>query len=151
MQAARSPEPCEGIIMCCVSLSLLHARRPDQDAHARFRLDLERARAEGFRMGAKLVRGAYMLHERERAAQKGYPSPVWDTIEETHACYDRRARPTAACSFGGSCAAPCGGHVPPFFFPMCPSQHETVIYSCAVRAGWCRRPSMQCSTTGQSS
>lgn len=35
------------------------------------------------------VRGAYVKLERARAAELGYPSPIWDTIEGTHACYDR--------------------------------------------------------------
>ena len=41
--------------------------------------------------GAKLVRGAYMYLERDRAKQKGYPSPIWPSIEQTHANYDRCA------------------------------------------------------------
>lgn len=41
--------------------------------------------------GAKLVRGAYMYLERDRANKKGYPSPIWPSIEETHANYDRCA------------------------------------------------------------
>ncbi len=32
-----------------------------------------------------------MYLERERAAKKGYPSPIWPTIEQTHANFDRRA------------------------------------------------------------
>lgn len=59
-----------------------------KDSHDRILVDLERARREGYKFGCKLVRGAYMMLERERAAEKGYPSPVWDTKEETHACYD---------------------------------------------------------------
>ena len=38
----------------------------------RLHLDLERARREGWQFGAKLVRGAYMEHERARAAALGY-------------------------------------------------------------------------------
>ena len=59
-----------------------------KDSHDRMLVDLERSRREGYKFGCKLVRGAYMVLERERAEDKGYPSPVWDTKEETHACYD---------------------------------------------------------------
>lgn len=36
----------------------------------------ERARAGGYVLGVKLVRGAYMEKERERAEKLGYPSPI---------------------------------------------------------------------------
>jgi proline dehydrogenase len=51
--------------------------------------DMERARRDGYKFGAKLVRGAYMTLERRRAAERGYPSPIWDTLADTHANYDR--------------------------------------------------------------
>lgn len=35
------------------------------------------ARKEGFKPGVKLVRGAYMERERRRAAEMGYPSPIY--------------------------------------------------------------------------
>jgi proline dehydrogenase len=35
-----------------------------------------RAREKGYLLGAKLVRGAYMDKERERAREMGYPSPI---------------------------------------------------------------------------
>ncbi|MBK0402400.1 proline dehydrogenase family protein [Adhaeribacter sp. BT258] len=39
-------------------------------------------------LGIKLVRGAYWEKERERAAQKGQPSPVFDTKEGTDKSFD---------------------------------------------------------------
>jgi proline dehydrogenase len=38
--------------------------------------DIQQAKAEGFILGAKLVRGAYMEIERARAKNKEYPSPI---------------------------------------------------------------------------
>ncbi len=52
-------------------------------------LDIERSRREGFKFGAKLVRGAYMYLERQRAVDLKFPSPVWESLEETHANYNR--------------------------------------------------------------
>lgn len=51
--------------------------------------DLDRGAREGFKFGAKLVRGAYMQLERQRALERGYPSPIMDTADDTHANYDR--------------------------------------------------------------
>lgn len=62
---------------------------PQQDSHSRLQTDLERARREGFLFGAKLVRGAYMQLERQRALDRGYPSPIMDTADDTHRNYDR--------------------------------------------------------------
>lgn len=69
-----------------------------QDSHERIVLDMQRARQEGFLFGAKLVRGAYLHLERGRAEEKGYPSPIHDNIEATHANYDRSATYTASLS-----------------------------------------------------
>jgi proline dehydrogenase len=38
--------------------------------------EIELAKAGGYKVGAKLVRGAYMEKERKRAAEKNYPSPI---------------------------------------------------------------------------
>jgi proline dehydrogenase len=43
----------------------------------------KRAKKEGYSLGIKIVRGAYMEKERERAKEKGYLSPICDTKEAT--------------------------------------------------------------------
>jgi proline dehydrogenase len=48
----------------------------------------EDGKAQGYFIGAKLVRGAYMEKERERAIQKNYPSPINNTKAESDRDYD---------------------------------------------------------------
>lgn len=43
----------------------------------------------GYNLGIKLIRGAYMEEERGLARELGYESPVWNTIEDTHAAYNK--------------------------------------------------------------
>lgn len=50
------------------------------------------AQQKGYFMGAKLVRGAYMEKERERAVKMGYPSPIQDTKENSDRDYDLALR-----------------------------------------------------------
>jgi proline dehydrogenase len=47
-----------------------------------------RAEESGFIVGIKLVRGAYMEKERERADRKGYPSPIQIDKKHTDADFD---------------------------------------------------------------
>ena len=46
------------------------------------------AKLDGYFLGVKLVRGAYVEKERERAKKMGYPSPVHSTKEATDQDYD---------------------------------------------------------------
>ncbi|NCX95775.1 MAG: proline dehydrogenase [Chitinophagia bacterium] len=47
------------------------------------------AQKEGYLLGAKLVRGAYMEKERKRAEAMGYPSPIQPNKEATDADYNQ--------------------------------------------------------------
>ncbi|MDC9722863.1 MAG: proline dehydrogenase family protein [Urechidicola sp.] len=52
----------------------------------------ERAKAQGFHIGMKLVRGAYLEKENERAEELGYPTPICKSKEETDKNYDDALR-----------------------------------------------------------
>ncbi|UIR57740.1 proline dehydrogenase family protein [Sphingobacterium sp. SRCM116780] len=58
------------------------------DKLASLKADLAYANTQNFFIGAKIVRGAYMEIERQRAAEKGYPDPIQPTKEATDADYD---------------------------------------------------------------
>ena len=48
----------------------------------------EKAKVDGFYIGMKLVRGAYMEKEHERAKEKGYPTPICASKQATDDNYD---------------------------------------------------------------
>jgi proline dehydrogenase len=50
---------------------------------------IRRARTEGYKLGIKIVRGAYIEKERERAKRYGYRSPINTTKEDTDREYDK--------------------------------------------------------------
>lgn len=52
----------------------------------------EAAVERNFILGAKLVRGAYMEKERERAVEKGYPSPIMPDKESSDRDYDESVK-----------------------------------------------------------
>lgn len=54
--------------------------------------NLKYAKEKGFKLGAKLVRGAYMEKERKRAEEKGYPDPINETKENTDWDYNEAVR-----------------------------------------------------------
>jgi len=53
---------------------------------------VEAAEKRNFILGMKLVRGAYMEKERERAAERGYPSPIQSDKESTDRDYNEALR-----------------------------------------------------------
>lgn len=46
----------------------------------------------GWKLGIKLVRGAYLVQENQRAKEKGVPSPICDTKADTDRGYDEAIR-----------------------------------------------------------
>lgn len=75
------------------------------DSLANLKEAFHRAAMHNYFLGVKLVRGAYMEKERERAAERGYPSPIYPTKEETDGafnkalqfCMDNKQRVSVMC------------------------------------------------------
>lgn len=62
------------------------------DRLAFLKSSFEKAQQQGYLLGAKLVRGAYMEKERKRAEEMGYPSPIQPDKEATDRDYDAAVR-----------------------------------------------------------
>lgn len=60
-----------------------------QEAFDTVSMDVELSRREGWHFAAKLVRGAYMHQERERAKELGYDDPINPHYESTNTMYHR--------------------------------------------------------------
>lgn len=58
------------------------------DKLASLKADFAYAKLQNFHLGAKIVRGAYMEIERERAAERGYPSPIQKNKEGSDTDYN---------------------------------------------------------------
>lgn len=62
------------------------------DKLASLQADFAYAQTQNFYLGAKIVRGAYMEIERERAAELGYPSPIQPNKEASDRDYNEAIR-----------------------------------------------------------
>ncbi|QDZ24515.1 proline dehydrogenase [Chloropicon primus] len=60
-----------------------------KDSRGRLEKDLELAKSEGWVFAAKLVRGAYMKNEGERAKRLGYENPIHDSYEDTSSNFNQ--------------------------------------------------------------
>ncbi|GJP39248.1 hypothetical protein CLOM_g23638 [Closterium sp. NIES-68] len=59
-----------------------------QDAQPRLSASFGAAQEAGVGFGVKLVRGAYLVRESAEAKKHGAASPVHESIDNTHKCYD---------------------------------------------------------------
>jgi proline dehydrogenase len=62
------------------------------DRMAFMKAELEHAKANGYFLGYKIVRGAYMEKENERAIKKGYPTPICESKAATDENFNEAAK-----------------------------------------------------------
>jgi proline dehydrogenase len=65
---------------------------------------LDQSKAEGWKCGIKLVRGAYMEKERERALKQGYKNPIHPDKRSTDAAYDSALKQILDAPHASLCA-----------------------------------------------
>lgn len=70
----------------CIVYNTYQMYRHDRLDH--LKMSIEKAKREGYKFGAKLVRGAYMEIERERAEKMGYEDPIQPNKEATDRDFD---------------------------------------------------------------
>ncbi|KAL7546074.1 hypothetical protein ACHAWF_009410 [Thalassiosira exigua] len=62
-----------------------------KDALYQIATNPRRSKRSGFHFTAKLMQEAYIVHERKCAKRLDRPSPIHDTVDNTHRCYDDAA------------------------------------------------------------
>lgn len=55
-------------------------------------LELKAAKQMGYNAGIKMVRGAYMVQEKQWAKDNNTAYPIWDEIQGTHDCYNANVK-----------------------------------------------------------
>ncbi len=94
-----------GVCVCvCVCVP------PTQEAERSVLCDLALSDKAGFSYGVKLVRGAYMKHERSKASKDGYPDPLWPNQAATDACYNSLLQQLISRSASGTCHVMIASH-----------------------------------------
>jgi proline dehydrogenase len=69
-----------------VVFNTIQMYRNDRPDYLKYLIEL--GKTKGFKIGVKLVRGAYMEKERNRAKQLNYESPIFDTKSQTDGAYN---------------------------------------------------------------
>ncbi|KAJ3187885.1 hypothetical protein HDU85_006278 [Gaertneriomyces sp. JEL0708] len=108
-----------------------------RDAYDRMVMDVERAERGGYAFGVKIVRGAYMHAERERAKELGIPDPIQPSISATHEAYNKAI--TYLIQKISALQAPDNttsstGDIRPLSFVVASHNKESATYACQQMA-----------------